>query len=94
MKTRFINFFKETYQLSPIIFYAELIEAILLIGASAILMLTILDPATEIFIPLYFVGSLLGFIASTLRRAGFVMILTGWFTIMNFIALTRIILGI
>ncbi len=40
-----IQFFKDSYKFSPFAFYCELIEAIMLIGASAVLTFTVLDPA-------------------------------------------------
>jgi len=88
---KIISYFGETYRLSPTIFYAELIELILLVGASIVLTVTVLDPATEWFIPLYLVGSIFGLTSAILRRAGFVILLTGWFTMMNIIALTRLV---
>lgn len=74
------------------IFYAELIELILLVGASIVLTVTVLDPATQWFIPLYLVGSIFGLTSAILRRAGFVILLCGWFTMMNLIALSRLIM--
>jgi|TARA_B110000967_G_C18760302_1_gene497469 hypothetical protein len=88
---KIISYFGETYKLSPVIFYAELIELVLLVGASIVLTVTVLDPATQWFIPLYLVGSLFGLTSAILRRAGFVILLCGWFSIMNMIALTRLI---
>ena len=88
---KIISYFGETYRLSPVIFYAELIELVLLVGASIVLTVTVLDPATQWFIPLYLVGSLFGLTSAILRRAGFVILLCGWFSIMNMIALTRLI---
>ena len=87
-----ISYFGETYKLSPVIFYAELIELVLLVGASIVLTVTVLDPATQWFIPLYLVGSIFGLTSAILRRAGFVILLTGWFTAMNTIAITRLII--
>ena len=43
------SFFEESYRLSPIAFYCEMVEAVFLIAASAILSFTILDPATNNF---------------------------------------------
>ena len=84
-----INFFKESYRLSPFAFYCELIEAVLLISASAILTYTVLDPATKLFIPLYLLGSILGVISTIIRRAGFAIVLCAWFVIMNTIAMIQ-----
>jgi hypothetical protein len=87
-----INFFKESYRLSPFAFYCELIEAVLLISASAILTYTVLDPATKLFIPLYLLGSILGVISTVIRRAGFAIVLCAWFVIMNTIAMIQLFL--
>ena len=87
-----INYFKESYKQSKVAFYCELCEAVLVGGASATLTLTVLDPATKVFIPMYFVGSMLGVISTTIRKAAFATILTSWFTIMNGIALVKLFL--
>ena len=87
-----INYFKESYKQSKVAFYCELCEAVLVGGASATLTLTVLDPATEVFVPMYFVGSMMGVISTTIRKAAFATILTSWFTIMNAIALVKLFL--
>ena len=87
-----INYFKESYKQSKVAFYCELCEAALVGGASATLTFTILDPATKVFVPMYFVGSMLGVISTTIRKAAFATILTSWFTIMNAIALVKLFL--
>tara|TARA_Y100000782_G_scaffold106238_1_gene127033 strand:+ start:84 stop:365 length:282 start_codon:yes stop_codon:yes gene_type:complete len=81
------GYFKESRKLSPLAFYCEFGETILVCGASAILTYTVLNPATKIFIPMMFVGSILGVISTFHRKAAFAIILTSWFVIMNFIAL-------
>ena len=87
---RAIDFFKTSYRLSPVAFYCEMIEALFLISASAILSFTILDPATTIFVPLYLVGSLLGIVSAVIRQAAFVIILCSWFSAMNLWALIQL----
>lgn len=87
-----IKFFKDSYKMSPLAFYCELVEAVMLIGASAVLTFTILDPATKIFIPMYLVGSILGVISTWIRRAGFAIVLTLWFVVMNSIAMVQLFL--
>ena len=87
-----INYFKESYKQSKVAFYCELCEAVLVGGASATLTFTILDPATKVFVPMYFVGSMMGIISTTIRKAAFATILTSWFTIMNAIALVKLFL--
>ena len=85
-----VEFFRNSYKLDPFAFYCEMLEAFLLIGASAILTFTVLDPATKVFIPMYFAGSILGIISAMRRKAAFVLVLCAWFTTMNFIALVRL----
>ena len=87
---RVTNFFKTSYRLSPVAFYCEMIEALFLITASAILSFTILDPATTIFVPLYLVGSILGIVSAVIRQAAFVIILCSWFSAMNLWALIQL----
>ncbi len=87
-----IDYFKESYKQSKVAFYCELCEAVLVGGASATLTFTVLDPATKVFVPMYFVGSVLGIISTTIRKAAFATILTSWFTIMNAIALVKLFL--
>ena len=87
-----IYYFKESYKQSKVAFYCELCEAVLVGGASATLTLTVLDPATKVFVPMYFVGSMMGVISTTIRKAAFATILTSWFTIMNAIALVKLFL--
>lgn len=87
-----INFFKESYKLSPLAFYCELAETALVMAASAILTFTVLDPATHIFIPLYLIGSILAVISTTIRKAAFAMVLCGWFVLMNSIAMVQLFL--
>lgn len=84
------SFFKESYRLSPFAFYCEMVEALFLISASAILSFTILDPATTIFVPLYLIGSVLGIVSAVIRQAAFVIILCSWFTAMNLWALIQL----
>jgi hypothetical protein len=85
-----IEFFKNSYRESPVAFYAEMLEAILLIGASAVLAFTILDPATRIFVPMYLLGSILGIVSAVKRRAAFVIVLCTWFTMMNLISFVQL----
>ena len=87
-----INYFKESYKQRKVAFYCELCEAVLVGGASATLTFTVLDPATKVFVPMFFVGSMMGVISTTIRKAAFATILTSWFTIMNAIALVKLFL--
>ena len=85
-----VAYFKESYRLSPFAFYCELVETIFLVGASAVLTFTVLDPATHIFIPIYLIGSILGLISTVIRKAAFTIILCSWFVVMNTIALIQL----
>jgi len=85
-----LRYFKESYRLSPIAFYCELAETTILIAASAVLTFTVLDPATEIFIPMYLVGSILGVISTVIRKAAFAIVLCAWFVVMNSIAMIQL----
>ena len=91
MVTNIVEFFRNSYKLSPLAFYCEMIEALFLISASAILSFTILDPNGWHFVPLYLIGSMLGVISAIIRKAAFVIVLCSWFTIMNIIALAQLI---
>ncbi len=90
---RIVKFFKESHRLSPTAFYCEMIEALFLISASAVLTFTVLNPATKIFIPMYLIGSILGVISAVIRQAAFVIVLCSWFTLMNTIALIKLFIG-
>ncbi len=91
MIQKIIAFFRNSYKLSPLAFYCEMIEALFLITASAILSFTILDTNGWHFVPLYLIGSILGIISAIIRKAAFVILLCSWFTIMNIIALAQLI---
>ena len=92
MLDRIRNHFHKSYQLSPTAYYCELAETVLLITASAILTFTVLDPATRIFIPLYFVGSCLGIVSTVIRVAPMATVLCTWFAIMNLVAMIQLFL--
>ena len=85
------QFWINSYKLSPLAFYCEMIEAVFLITASAILSITILDPDGWHFVPLYLIGSMLGIISAIIRQAAFVIVLCSWFTAMNLYALVQLI---
>ena len=85
------QFWINSYKLSPLAFYCEMIEAVFLISASAILSITILDPDGWTFVPLYLIGSILGIISAIIRKAAFVIVLCSWFTAMNLYALVQLI---
>ena len=90
MIKRIREHFRRSYELSPTAYYCELCETALLITASAILTFTVLDPATKIFIPLYFVGSCLGIVSTIIRVAPMATILCTWFAVMNLVAMIQL----
>ena len=79
---KILNFFKESYTNNPRAFFAEVFEAIATMSASRIMAITVLDPATELFIPLFLIGGLLGTVSCYLRRSS-AIVLTLWFTATN-----------
>ena len=89
---RIVKYFRESYRLSPFAFYCELVETIFLVGSSAVLTFTVLEPATHIFIPMYLIGSILGLISTVIRKAAFTILLCSWFVVMNIIALLQLFL--
>ena len=90
MIKRIQQHFRKSRELSPTAYYCELSETVLLITASAILTFTVLDPATKIFIPLYFVGSCLGIVSTIIRVAPMATVLCTWFAIMNLVAMIQL----
>jgi len=62
------NYFKQSYKQSKVAFYCELCEAVLVGGASATLTFTVLDPATKVIIPMYFIGSIMGVISTNYTK--------------------------
>ena len=90
--TKVSNFWREGYLSDPFAFYMEMVSAISVIIGSSILTYTVLAPRPDIFVPFYFVGSSTGLYAAILRKTPWVTVLTGWFTIMNTIALYQLFL--
>ena len=90
MINKLVSFFRESYRNDPLATYVEALETVLLVTASATLTFTVLDPATHIFIPLYWVGSMCAMF-STWRRKSTAFVLCCWFTTMNSIALATLI---
>lgn len=90
MIKRIREHFKRSYELSPLAYYCELAETSILIAASAVLTFTVLDPATTVFIPMYFVGSCLGIVSTIIRVAPMATVLCTWFAIMNLVAMVQL----
>ena len=79
---RISEFFKESYKSNPKAFAVEVFEGITTMTASLIMSLTVLDPATKVFIPLFLVGGIAGTISCYLRKSS-AIVLTVWFTAVN-----------
>ena len=76
------DFFITSYNNNPKAFFIEVGEAISTMAASLIMSITVLDPATEIFIPLFLIGGILGTMSCYLRKST-AIVLTIWFTVVN-----------
>jgi len=84
------DFYIDSLKSDPIAHYAEMIGAVAVIIGSSILTWTVLTPRPDIFVPFYFVGSCASFFGAYRRGLPWVLVLTGWFIIMNMIALSRL----
>ena len=84
------DFYRNSLTSDPIAHYAEMIGAVSVIIGSSILTWTVLAPRPDIFIPFYFMGSCASFYGAYRRGLPWVLLLTGWFIIMNIIALSRL----
>ena len=89
---RIKEFFVESYHNNPKAFYVEISEAGATMSASLIMSLTVLNPATHIFIPLYLIGGILGTVSCYLRKSS-AIVLTSWFTIVNLYAFYQLFLN-
>jgi hypothetical protein len=86
------EFFKTSYKNNPTAFFVEVAEAISTMAASLIMSITVLDPATKVFIPLFLIGGILGTISCYLRKST-AIVLTIWFTAVNTYAFYQLFLN-
>ena len=84
------DFWNNSLASDPVAHYAKMLGAVAVIIGSSILTWTVLTPRPDIFIPFYFVGSCASFFGAYRRGLPWVLILTGWFIMMNIIALSRL----
>jgi hypothetical protein len=77
------DFWINSYKSDKIAFAFELISFIFTVGASMTLALTARDPNMLIVYPAFFVGSVTQCYAATRRGAAWVMLLTGYFAVIN-----------
>lgn len=88
---RIKDFFVESYKNNPRAFYVEMTEAVATMTASLIMSLTVLDPATKLFIPLFLIGGILGTVSCYMRKSS-AIVLTSWFTVVNLWAFSQLFL--
>ena len=87
-----LKYFHDSYSQSPISTVCEFIQMTFLIVASIVLTYTVLEPATKIFIPMYFIGSAIGIISAIIRNAVSLIVLGIWFSLMNGVELWKLFL--
>jgi hypothetical protein len=83
MGTSIIEFWKNSYRSDNTAFYFEMISFIFTVGASMTLAITANNPDMTIVYPGFFVGAVTQCYASFRRGAAFVMMITGYFSIIN-----------
>lgn len=76
-------FWINSYKSDRVAFALELVSFVFTVGASMTLALTARDPNMLIVYPGFFVGSITQCYASLRRGAAWVMLLTGYFAIVN-----------
>tara|TARA_E500000331_G_scaffold18631_1_gene16492 strand:- start:732 stop:1013 length:282 start_codon:yes stop_codon:yes gene_type:complete len=86
------KFLIKSYYDNKMAFYYEMASTISLIFASSVLTFASTGVGTkpEIYVPGYWLGSILGLIGAYYREATWVMILCIWFTGINSIGLWRV----
>ena len=77
------DFWKNSYRSDKTAFYFEMISFIFTVGASMTLAITAADPDMLIVYPGFFIGAVTQCYASYRREAAFVMMITGYFAIIN-----------
>ena len=83
MFERIKDFWVSSYKTDKTAFAFELVSFVFTVGASMTLALTAKDPNMLIVYPGFFVGSVTQCYASMRRGAAWVMLLTGYFAVIN-----------
>ena len=83
MLTSIKEFWKNSYRSDNTAFYFELVSFVFTVGASLILAITASDPDMTMVYPGFFIGAVTQCYASFRRGAAFVMMITGYFSIIN-----------
>ena len=77
------SFWLRSFESDRTAFYFELVSFIFTVGASLTLAITASDPDMTIVYPGFFIGAVTQCYASFRRGAAFVMMITGYFSIIN-----------
>jgi hypothetical protein len=77
------SFWLRSFESDRTAFYFELVSFIFTVGASLTLAITAADPDLTIIYPAFFIGATTQCYAAYRRNAAFVMILTGYFAVIN-----------
>ena len=77
------SFWLRSFESDRTAFYFELVSFIFTVGASLTLAITAADPDMTIIYPAFFIGAVTQCYAAYRRNAAFVMILTGYFAVIN-----------
>jgi len=83
MFTKVRSFWLRSFESDRTAFYFELVSFIFTVGASLTLAITAADPDLTIIYPAFFIGATTQCYAAYRRNAAFVMILTGYFAVIN-----------
>jgi hypothetical protein len=80
---KIIDFWTNSYRSDRTAFAFELVSFIFTVGASMTLAINADDPNMLVVYPAFFVGSITQCYAATRRGAAWVMLLTGYFAVIN-----------
>ena len=80
---RIKEFWVHSYESDPVAFVFELLSFVVTVIASMMLAINAQNPDMTIVYPFFFVGAVSQCYASLRRRAAWVMLLTGYFAVVN-----------
>jgi len=83
MFTKVRSFWLRSFESDRTAFYFELVSFIFTVGASLTLAITATDPDMTIIYPGFFIGAVTQCYAAYRRNAAFVMMVTGYFAVIN-----------
>ena len=88
------EYWVSSYNQNPIVFWIEMAATISVVIGSFLIAYTVLELNPITFIPFYLVGSICSLIAAIIRKAVWVIVMTTWFTVMNLVGLTQLLLNL